>query len=99
MWSVSTKQADLLLKLSETEFANRVMAAGGNILGEFNLLSPLAAFPLNLQTTHQFVRDCVVLVGDAAHQIHPMAGQGANLGFRDVVDLIEIYKEKINIGR
>lgn len=94
VWSVSTKQADLLLKLSETEFTNHVMVAGGNILGEFNLLSPLAAFPLNLQTTHEFVRDCVVLVGDAAHQIHPMAGQGVNLGFRDVVDLIEIYKEK-----
>jgi 2-polyprenylphenol 6-hydroxylase len=63
-------------------------------LGEFSLLSSAAAFPLNLQTTHEFVHDCVVLVGDAAHQIHPMAGQGVNFGFRDVCDLIEIYKEK-----
>lgn len=94
VWSVSTKQADGLLKLSGCDFTERVMEAGGNLLGGFKLQGSLAAFPLNLQKTNNLVQDCVVLIGDAAHQVHPMAGQGVNLGFRDVVDLVEILKNK-----
>lgn len=94
VWSVSTKFADSLLALAEDEFIKRLMEAGGAKLGEMKLLNAVAAFPLNLQTTNTPVQDCVVLVGDAAHQVHPMAGQGVNLGFRDVIDLVENLKEK-----
>ena len=83
-----------MLKLSGCDFTERVMEAGGNLLGGFKLQGSLAAFPLNLQKTNNLVQDCVVLIGDAAHQVHPMAGQGVNLGFRDVVDLVEILKNK-----
>lgn len=94
VWSVSTKFADSLLMLSDDEFTRQVIAAGGAVLGELKLISPAVAFPLTLQKTSTLVQDCVVLVGDAAHQVHPMAGQGVNLGFRDVVDFVEIFKAK-----
>ncbi len=94
VWSVSTKVADSLLMLSDDEFTRQVMAAGRAVLGKLKLISPAVAFPLNLQKTSTLVQNCVVLAGDAAHKVHPMAGQGVNLGFRDVVDLVEILKEK-----
>jgi 2-octaprenylphenol hydroxylase len=94
VWSVSTKSADLLLKLSDVEFTNRVMCAGGPMLGDLKLISPTSGFPLSLQKSSAVVQNCVVLVGDAAHQVHPMAGQGVNLGFRDVQDLVKVIKEK-----
>lgn len=94
VWSVSTQYADTLLRLTGDEFTSLVMAAGGAVLGEFKLISPAAAFPLALQKVNALTQDCVVLVGDAAHQVHPMAGQGVNLGFRDVIDLLGILAEK-----
>jgi ubiquinone biosynthesis UbiH/UbiF/VisC/COQ6 family hydroxylase len=94
VWSVSTGLADTLLALSDADFTKQVMAAGGAELGDLKLLGATAVYPLNLQKTDVFVHDCAVLVGDAAHQVHPMAGQGVNLGFRDVIDLIEIIKDK-----
>ena len=94
VWSVSTNHADALLRLSDDEFTNTVKLAGNGILGDFKLLSPAMRFPLSLQKTSTLVQNSVVLVGDAAHQVHPMAGQGVNLGFRDVVDLLDILKTK-----
>ncbi len=94
VWSVSTNYAEALLMLSDDEFADAVMSAGNGILGDFKLLSPAEKFPLSLQKTSKLVHDSLVLLGDAAHQVHPMAGQGVNLGFRDVVDLVDILKTK-----
>jgi ubiquinone biosynthesis UbiH/UbiF/VisC/COQ6 family hydroxylase len=94
VWSVSSSYADILLKLCDEEFTNEVKFAGGDMLGELKLISCAAKFPLNLQKTNNLVQDSVVLIGDAAHQVHPLAGQGVNLGFRDVVDLVEILKNK-----
>ena len=94
VWSVSTNDAGTLLMLSDDEFTNKVQSAGSAILGDLKLISPAARFPLNLQKTNTLVQDSVVLVGDAAHQVHPMAGQGVNLGFRDVKDLVQILQNK-----
>ena len=94
VWSVSTNYADELLRLSVDEFTNTVKLAGNGILGDFKLLSPAMGFPLSLQKTSTLAQNSVILVGDAAHQVHPMAGQGVNLGFRDVVDLLDILKTK-----
>ena len=94
VWSVSTKYAHTLLELSDDEFTRQVMTAGGTECGELELISTRAAFPLILQKTSVLAQGSVVLVGDAAHQIHPMAGQGVNLGFRDVLELTEVLKGK-----
>ena len=94
VWSVPLAYADELLALSPTAFTQAVMQAGGQALGVMRLLSPPVAFPLSRQTCERTVQDGVVLVGDAAHQIHPMAGQGVNLGFRDVIDLLASWQTK-----
>ena len=94
VWSVPLAYADELLALSPSAFTQAVMQAGGQALGVMRLLSPPVAFPLSRQTCERTVQDGVVLVGDAAHQIHPMAGQGVNLGFRDVIDLLASWQTK-----
>ena len=94
VWSLSTNDADAMLMLSNNEFTQKVISAGSALLGEFELISSVEKFPLNLQKNNILTQESVVLVGDAAHQVHPMAGQGVNLGFRDVIDLIEIITSK-----
>lgn len=94
VWSVSSQYANQLLQLTADEFTREVSMAGTTLLGEMSLITSPASFPLALQTSTTLTKDCVVLVGDAAHQIHPMAGQGMNLGFRDVINLVELLKEK-----
>jgi 2-polyprenylphenol 6-hydroxylase len=94
VWSLSTNDADALLMLSDEQLAHQVQLAGSATLGELKLLGATAKFPLNLQKTNVLAKHSVVLVGDAAHQVHPMAGQGVNLGFRDVIDLVNIFKNK-----
>ncbi|HSI37545.1 MAG TPA: FAD-dependent monooxygenase [Methylotenera sp.] len=94
VWSVSSQYASELLQLTADEFTSEVAKAGDYLLGAMKLITSPASFPLALQTTTTLTKDCVVLIGDAAHQIHPMAGQGMNLGFRDVINLVELLKEK-----
>jgi len=94
VWSASPTFAVELLALSPSHFAERVAAAGKYLLGDFTLLNTAHHFPLQLQTVERCVQDSVVLLGDAAHVVHPMAGQGVNLGFRDVENLIETLNIK-----
>ena len=78
------------MELSPDELTNSVSEAGGHALGKLRIISETAAFKLVKQTANQLVSPRIVLVGDAAHQIHPLAGQGVNLGFRDVIALSEV---------
>jgi len=91
--------ADSLLKHSDEAFTQQVKLAGNAMLGELKLLNKPIGFPLSLQTTQQFAEDSVILMGDAAHRVHPMAGQGVNLGFRDVMDLMELLQNKHQFQR
>ena len=89
----STDNAAELMELSPEELANTVSEVGGHALGTLRTISETAAFKLVKQTANQLVSPRIVLVGDAAHQIHPLAGQGVNLGFRDVIALSEVLKK------
>ncbi|MBL8517446.1 MAG: FAD-dependent monooxygenase [Betaproteobacteria bacterium] len=87
VWSVSEAEGQRLLALSAEGLAAEVAAAGGRALGAFSLLSKVAAFPLRQTLAPISVAQGLVLLGDAAHAIHPLAGQGVNLGFGDVAVL------------
>lgn len=87
VWSVSTELAEELLSLSKVELALRVQEHSQNVLGKFKAVSDTLSFELKQVTATKLVADRVIFIGDAAHSVHPMAGQGANLGFRDVIAL------------
>ena len=87
VWALSTEQAADLLTLSSDALAERVVARSQREIGGLRMLAKPLSFSLKQQTATQLIAERVVLVGDAAHQIHPMAGQGMNLGLRDVRQL------------
>ena len=87
VWSTEREHAQILLDLPPETLSERVSEAGRGALGELNLITPPRSFPLQRLSVSDVAGERVVLVGDAAHVIHPLAGQGANLGFSDARDL------------
>lgn len=90
----STKHSQDLMAMSAEALSDYVAKVGGHTLGNIRCITPAAAFPLVKQKASAFIAPRLALVGDAAHQVHPMAGQGVNLGFRDVVALVQALAER-----
>lgn len=89
VWTRRTREADYLLTTSETEFITELQQCFGYKLGRLTLTAPRRAFPLALIRSEKMCANRAVIIGNAAHQLHPVAGQGFNLGLRDVLYLAE----------
>ncbi|MES2412515.1 MAG: FAD-dependent monooxygenase [Pseudomonadota bacterium] len=94
VWSVSVERANTLLKLSPQEFSAAVQADCGDRPGQLTLASKRLSWPLALSSAGRWVGPGWALAGDAAHTVHPLAGQGLNLGLADVAELAEVIAKR-----
>lgn len=98
VWSADTELAQQLQEnvLGDKDFIHQLQAVSDQCLGTLELVSERAFFPLRMQYAQRWVQQRLILIGDAAHSIHPLAGQGANLGFGDVHDLLAMTGNDFN---
>jgi len=94
VWSVSPEKSKSLLALTPAELGTQVAAAAQNTLGTLAVITPAAAFPLRLLTLPHISAPRIALIGDAAHNMHPLAGQGVNTGFRDAQQLTKLLLDR-----
>jgi 2-octaprenyl-6-methoxyphenol hydroxylase len=98
VWTVKADDAPAMLKLSDRAFLAEAEKRMGGFLGTLSDASPRATYPLGFHHAARITDTRLALVGDAGHGIHPIAGQGLNLGFRDVAALAEVLVEGRRLG-
>ena len=98
VWAEPRKAAEALLAMPEVDFLAELRVRFGDHLGELKLEGPRFGYPLSLQLAERMIDPRVALAGDAAHGIHPLAGQGLNLGLKDVAALAECIADGVALG-
>ncbi|HWA20296.1 MAG TPA: FAD-dependent monooxygenase [Devosia sp.] len=98
VWTDTPETAARIKALPLADAAAEIEAVMGSVLGAVTVEEPIQSFPLKLQMAREFVGPRLALIGDAAHVIHPLAGQGLNLGLKDVAALSEVVIEALRLG-
>ncbi|MDG2313493.1 MAG: FAD-dependent monooxygenase [Alphaproteobacteria bacterium] len=98
VWTDSNKLMPGIMSLDEGSFVSELMIRFANILGTLELAGPRWSHPLGLSHANKYVDCRLALVGDAAHAIHPIAGQGLNMGIRDIAALAEVLIDARRLG-
>jgi 2-octaprenyl-6-methoxyphenol hydroxylase len=98
VWTEETAEAGRIVALPEADFHDELEKRFGLRLGDIAVAGPRRAYPLGLWVARSFIADRFALVGDAAHVIHPIAGQGLNMGLRDVAALAEAVVDGVRLG-
>ncbi len=99
VWTRTDEDAKALMSGSEADFLDELQHCFGYKLGELTLAAPRRAFPLSLIRAEKMLAERTVIIGNAVHQLHPVAGQGFNLGLRDVVQLAEMLINQHEAGK
>lgn len=92
VWSETEPRAVEIMAMKDADFLTALRPAFGSFLGEISITGKRFSYPLSLSLADRFIADRVALIGDAAHGVHPIAGQGLNAGFRDVAALIDVLQ-------
>ena len=98
VWTENAAEAARIMALGDVDFHTELERRFGLQLGDISVAGPRRAFPLGFAVARSFIADRLALVGDAAHTIHPIAGQGLNMGLRDVAALAEAVVDAARLG-
>lgn len=98
VWSTTPAVAKLASEASDQELGDMLTEASDHVLGDLTVAGPRGAFPLGAQHAQRYVLPGIALIGDAAHAIHPLAGQGANLGLQDAAELADVVNTALRQG-
>lgn len=98
VWTESTRRGEALRAASDEAFQSHLMRRFGDFLEDVTVVGPRFVYPLSLQLAEQLTAPRTALIGDAAHAVHPVAGQGLNMGLKDAAALAEVLVEALRLG-
>lgn len=98
VWTEKTEVAELYMLMARSEFDGHLAERFGNFLGRLEVISEPQAFPLSARVVRNYYHDNMVVVGDSAHTVHPLAGQGLNQGIKDIDVLGDIIARNLSVG-